>query len=26
MRQEYFPLKRRVRFRRHVVAVIDTLD
>jgi hypothetical protein len=26
MRQEHFPLKRRVRFRCHVVALIDTLD
>src|SRR6516162_223003 len=26
VRQEHFALKRRVRFRRHVVAVVDTLD
>ena len=25
VRQEHFALKRRVRFRRHVVAVVDTL-
>jgi hypothetical protein len=26
VRQEHFALKRRVRFRRHVVAVVDTLN
>ena len=26
VRQEHFALKRRVRFRRHVIAVVDTLD
>jgi hypothetical protein len=26
VRQEHFALKRRVRFRCHVVAVVDTLD
>src|SRR5262245_60313449 len=26
VRQEHFALKRRVRFRRHVVAMVDTLD